>query len=187
MTHKIDWSLQWSQHGHNFFNGQVHIACGEKEIALIPGPGFGDFSHPTTRLVLQMMQPYIQNKTILDVGCGSGVLAIGACAFGAKSAHGIDIDLEAIEHANENAKANGFEEICTFSKKAKNADILLMNMIRTEQQIAYRGFKTTFAITSGILKEERELYLALTDSWGWKLVSEREEDGWLGFVFNCGL
>jgi ribosomal protein L11 methyltransferase len=183
MKNKVDWSLQWSQHGHNFFNGRVHIACGEKEIALIPGPGFGDFSHPTTRLVLHLMQPYVPNKTVLDVGCGSGVLAIGALAFGAKRAHGIDIDPEAIEHAKENAKANHFEKICTFSTKAVQADILLMNMIRSEQEIAYKGFKTAFSITSGILSEERELYLALTTKWGWKLVSEKEEEGWLGFVF----
>lgn len=186
MKNKVNWHEQWALHGHNFSNGRVHIACGEKEITLIPGPGFGDFSHPTTRLVVEMMQPYVAGKTVLDIGSGSGVLSIGACAFGAQCAHGIDIDQAAIAHATENAKANGFVQICTFSQKAKKSDILLMNMIRSEQEVAYKGYKVHRAFTSGILVEERELYLARTTAWGWQLEEEKELEGWLGFHFKCG-
>ena len=185
MKNQIDWHKQWELHGHNFKDGLVHIEYANKPFTLTPGPGFGDFSHPTTRLVLQMMQPYVAGKRVLDVGCGSGVLSIGACAFGAKTVHGIDIDPDAIEHAKQNAHINGFEKISSFSFDAKPAEILLMNMIRSEQQIAYKSFEIDQAFTSGILAEGLEEYITLTKTWGWQLIDMQNESGWLGFHFMC--
>ena len=181
----IDWEKQWALHGANFSNGLVHIELplNDAILRLKPGPGFGDFSHPTTRLVLRMMTSHVLGE---DIGSGSGILSLAASSLGAKSVHGIEIDPEAVAHAQENAQLNGL--FCTFSLphriKLPKKPILLMNMIRSEQRLAYPGFSIHKAFTSGILREEREKYLEMTASWGWKLEGEEEEEGWLGFYFS---
>lgn len=189
----IDWKAQWEAHAPNYHDGLVHINVGGKTVLLKPGPGFGDLSHATTNLVLDLMKGRVQGKNVLDLGCGSGVLALCAAAQGANSVVGIDIDPAAIEHAKENAKLNGFEDKTHFCLVRYLADIpeesiLLMNMISTEQQLAWCSlvrFQTRFTtmIASGILLEERTSYLDLIRQWGWELQSEKERDGWLGFVF----
>ena len=101
------WEKQWELFAPNFKNGKAHIdltpyGCPEI-LQLYPGPGFGDLSHPTTRIVLELMQPYIQNHAVLDIGCGSGILSLAAAAMGASEVYGYDIDPEAVEHAKKNA------------------------------------------------------------------------------------
>src|SRR5262245_11197679 len=156
----IDWEQQWALHGHNFSNGLVHIdfeAHGTK-IVLQPGAGFGDFSHPTTRLVLKMMAPYVSGNDVLDVGSGSGILSIAALGLGARRAFGSQIDKDAIAPAKKNCTLNGFAGCCHFSLPEEAAlpktPVLLMNMIRTEQKMAWEVLKTPTveaAFTSGIL------------------------------------
>lgn len=92
---------------------------GERVITLQPGAAFGTGSHPTTRLSLRGIE-YLACRTgfpgasrparVLDIGTGSGVLAIAAVRFGADSAVGLDIDPCAISEARENVRLNGLEE-----------------------------------------------------------------------------
>ncbi len=191
--YEIDWKDQWQHHAHGFRDGLAHINFKELgiekdgSIVLAPGPGFGDLSHPTTHLVLRMMSPYVFQKKVLDVGSGSGILSLAAARFGANSVFGIDIDEGAILHATQNAALNGLSKLCTFGKNVKKpSDIMLMNMIRSEQKVAYESLPSKrfeMAFTSGVLLQEREIYLTETASWGWKLVASEEQDGWLGFLF----
>ncbi len=193
---EINWNEQWANHAYGFKDGLAHICFNKlklpsnEKIVLAPGPGFGDFSHPTTRLVLCMMCEQVANKTVLDVGCGSGILSLAAARFGATSVFGIDVEDDAIAHAAHNANINNLSSICHFDKKAKSSgQILLMNMIRSEQKVAYTSLPVasqTFelAFTSGILKEERANYLKQTSEWGWKCIKERQQNGWLGFCFT---
>lgn len=77
-------------------------------LVLDPGAAFGTGSHPTTRLVLAWLEREVRGgETVLDYGCGSGILAIAALKLGAARAAGVDIDPLALEAARYNASANG--------------------------------------------------------------------------------
>ncbi|HEY9052484.1 MAG TPA: 50S ribosomal protein L11 methyltransferase [Gammaproteobacteria bacterium] len=76
-------------------------------LMLDPGLAFGTGTHPTTALCLQWLDSAdLDNKTVLDFGCGSGVLAIAALLLGAKHCDGVDIDPQALEATRDNAEAN---------------------------------------------------------------------------------
>lgn len=191
----LSWEDQWQSFAENFQDGKAHISLEsygfEKQIFLWPGEGFGDLSHPTTKLVLDLMHDKVHEKVVIDIGSGSGILSFCAIAFGAKKAIGIDIDDKAIEHAQKNAQLNNQTSKTIFSKKLpplrKTDHICLMNMILPEQ-IGFNPSKLSskahFWITSGILVEQKDTYLKHTQEWGWEKIQEKESDGWLGFVFK---
>jgi len=188
----IDWKEQWSLFAENFNEGKAHIDLspfgGEGTLLLTPGAGFGDLSHPTTYLMLEMMKGRMENEPVVDIGTGSGILALAALRLKATSAMGIDIDEKALAHAKENADLNGVE--AHFSKKLPShlpPSIFLMNMIFPEQKKVAPQKLNRFAkewIISGILQEERESYLKQAALWGWKLILEKSRDDWLGFIFQ---
>jgi len=85
---------------------------GAINIELDPGMAFGTGSHPTTRLCLEWLCETVQpGMSVLDFGCGSGILAIAAARLGASRAIGVDIDVRAVEAAQENAARNGVSDI----------------------------------------------------------------------------
>lgn len=197
----IDWEAQWAAHGQDFHDGFVHVELSslkpEAPILLLkPGPGFGDLSHPTTRLVLLLLSRHFHNQSVIDIGCGSGILSIAAAALGAAQVYGIDIDPEAITHSRQNANLNHVEMICSFGltedftwQATAEPALILMNMIQSEQQVAWESLpllhdQPAEYITSGIRVEDRDEYLALTSSWGWIVQDERTEEGWSAFWFK---
>lgn len=192
----IDWHSQWESFGHDFYDGVVHVDVAGKELLLEPGPGFGNLSHPTTRLMLKLMESRVKDKIVVDIGSGSGVLALAALKMGAKYAYGIDIDPEANEHAKRNAQLNGLN-LCEFTdpahfKLTQKADQLciLMNMIHSEQLQAWDSLESLHNlpaeyIVSGLLSEERDRYLHQLNLWGWKPLQELAEEGWLAIYCKC--
>lgn len=196
----IDWQTQWATYGHNFQEGYVNIDLTElgrsgPPLRLQPGSGFGDLSHPTTRLMLKMLTQYLHSQIVVDIGCGSGVLTLAAVAMGAPMAYGIDIDSQAIEHSYQNAILNQLESRCIFCKPSdliwhqqSQPVLILMNMIQTEQLIAWPSLtslhdQSAEMLTSGIRVGERLHYLEHMKTWGWSLKNEQEEMGWLVFHF----
>jgi ribosomal protein L11 methyltransferase len=86
---------------------------GEKVLELEPGRAFGTGLHETTRLVVRAIQKYaneVQGKLVIDVGCGSGILALSALVLGAERAIAIDNDPDVIDVTRENAARNGLAE-----------------------------------------------------------------------------
>ena len=102
-------------------------------VKLDPGLAFGTGSHATTKLCLTWLATHdLKNKIIIDYGTGSGILAIAAMKLGAKKVYAIDIDTQALQAVEENAKNNNVPiEICTPDKLTKNikADIILANIL----------------------------------------------------------
>ena len=192
----IDWEAQWTLHAKNYSDGHLHISLANgRLIKLKPGPGFGDLSHPTTELVLNLIfKQLIPHRPFIDVGCGSGILAICASALGAYPVWAIDRDPEALQHAKHNAEINEMDQMRFILPEElkivkKGLITLAMNMISSEQEIAWKNLPCIHngqILTSGILKEQKSDYLALTASWGWEVQEICEKEGWLGFKFLFG-
>ncbi|AKH64110.1 MULTISPECIES: 50S ribosomal protein L11 methyltransferase [Photorhabdus] len=112
-----DWEREWMDNFHPMRFGQRLWVCPSwrdvpdpdaVNVMLDPGLAFGTGTHPTTSLCLQWLDSLnLEGKTIIDFGCGSGILAIAALKLGAAHAIGIDIDPQAIQASRDNAKRNG--------------------------------------------------------------------------------
>ncbi len=107
----------------------------EHEIVIEPKMSFGTGHHATTRLMLQLMlKAGINKKEVLDMGCGTGILAIMAKKMGASKVTGIDIDEWAVENTVENAEKNNVSGLTVYKGTAENIqgkfDIILANINR---------------------------------------------------------
>ena len=101
--------------------------AGEKVLELEPGRAFGTGLHETTRLVARAIRAHaseVQGKLVIDVGCGSGILALAALALGAAKAVAIDNDPEAIDVTRENAARNALTDRC----EASTTDIAALDL-----------------------------------------------------------
>ncbi|WP_033570483.1 50S ribosomal protein L11 methyltransferase [Dickeya undicola] len=115
-----DWEREWMENFHPMQFGKRLWICpswrdvpdpNAVNVMLDPGLAFGTGTHPTTSLCLQWLDGLdLNGKTIIDFGCGSGILAIAALKLGAAHAIGIDIDPQAIQASRDNAQRNGVSE-----------------------------------------------------------------------------
>lgn len=168
----IDWEEQWATFAPGFKNGILQVPIGNTTISLCAGGGFGDLSHPTTKLMLQMIPEYVAGKTVVDIGCGSGILSVAAMKLGAKKVYALDISNDALEHTQKNAQRNHVSVKTSKLLETIPEDnlLILMNMISSEQEIAWQmnqclHQKKFLLITSGILEEQDSSYKKLLDSW----------------------
>lgn len=112
-----DWSRSWMDRYEPLIYGNRLCVCPswltppaeiDTVIELDPGQAFGTGTHETTSLCLEaLLELNLQGKTVLDYGCGSGILAIAALKLGAEQAWAVDIDPQALNSARENARQNG--------------------------------------------------------------------------------
>lgn len=105
-------------------------------VVLDPGLAFGTGTHPTTALCLEWLDGQdLAGKTVIDYGCGSGVLAVAALKLGAAKAYGVDIDPQALTASDENARKNGVEDRLALGYPrelaAVRADVLVANILAT--------------------------------------------------------
>lgn len=144
---------------------------GEKVLELEPGRAFGTGLHETTRLVAQALERHrgeIAGATILDVGCGSGILALVAIALGAHSAVAIDTDPEAIDVTRENAARNGVGidasttplESCTTIAPVVLANIEARVLVPMAKELAAHVAPGGLLVLSGILVGQRDEVVA---------------------------
>ncbi|OBX02378.1 ribosomal protein L11 methyltransferase [Gallibacterium genomosp. 3] len=139
-----DWEREWMDNFHPLKFGQRLWICPSwreipdptaVNVMLDPGLAFGTGTHPTTALCLEWLDSLdLQDKTVIDFGCGSGILAIAALKLGAKQAIGIDIDPQAIQASRENAKRNGVEDrlqlyLSADTPQDLTADVVVANIL----------------------------------------------------------
>lgn len=138
-----DWEREWMENFHPMqFGSRLWICPSWRDVPdptavnvmLDPGLAFGTGTHPTTSLCLQWLDASdVQDKLVVDFGCGSGILGIAALKLGASHVHGIDIDPQALLASNDNATRNQVQERLTVYLPAEQpqlqADFVLANIL----------------------------------------------------------
>lgn len=155
-------------------------------IALDPGLAFGTGSHPTTRLCLRWLDNNLQGgESVLDYGCGSGILAIAALKLGAASAVGVDVDAQAVAASRDNAIANRVENVVFFlpdNAPQGRYDVVVANILTNPLRLlaplladaAKQGGKI---VLSGILEAQAQDVMNIYQQW-FDLNAPIFEDGW---------
>jgi len=146
--------------------GQEQHEPGTVCLILDPGLAFGTGTHPTTALCLEWLASHdLTGKTVIDYGCGSGILAVAAVLLGAKEAHAVDIDPQAITATQDNAIKNSVqnkircylpEQFSAFEADIVLANILAKPLIEMSTQISSLVAQGGDLVLSGILEEQAE-------------------------------
>ena len=166
------------------------IEEGDKVIEIDPGMAFGTGTHETTGMCVELVEKYITpGVTAIDVGTGTGILAIAAAHMGAKDVLAIDIDRVAVRVAEENAKINGFGGLirCKAGDLLENvdeqadvvianiiADVIIMMAAPVRKHIKEGGR----FICSGISSERKQDVLDELDRAGYTVLDVYERGGW---------
>lgn len=198
-----DWLNNWRQYFHPTPIGEKLLIRptwrdnydpGERIVLNIdPGLAFGTGNHETTRLCLETLEKYIHGgEKMLDVGCGSGILAIAGLLLGAKEALGVDIDQMAVKTAEENAQMNGvadrFNVVCgnLTDKVSGKYDVIAANIVADAIIMLSSGVKNfmdenTVYIMSGIIDTRRDDVVNAIKN-DFEIVEEIADNGWVCLV-----
>ena len=197
-----DWQNAWKQYYHAMDIGRrLAIVPGWEEydtdrtvITMDPGMAFGTGTHETTSLCLETLDELVQGgERMLDIGTGSGILAIAALKLGAKEAEGVDIDPMCVRTAGENAQRNGVAERLTvlvgdLSDKASGVyDIITANIVAAAILSLAPAVPALMApgakfIASGIIDERRDEVLDGLKAAGLRPVQVKEKRGWVCII-----
>ena len=185
-------------------------------IKIDPGMAFGTGTHPTTQLCLELMEKYFDRRpqttdhglsiargpsSVIDVGCGSGILSIAALKLGAKSVLGVDIDAGSIVNARENANSNqvgeelilevgSVQEILDGQFTFRQAPLVLANILAP---VIVRLFGAGLAdlleengaiILSGILQEQAQSVIDAAQAKGLKTSERKQMGDWVAFTMS---
>jgi ribosomal protein L11 methyltransferase len=160
-------------------------AQAQQIIRLDPGLAFGTGTHPTTRMCLRWIARHgVQDQRVLDYGCGSGILAIGAAKYGARSIDAVDIDEAAVTSTVLNAEANHVSLVAGLPEKAQGLyQAVLANILATPLKVLapllcahVEGGGTL--VLAGILERQADELKAAYAPWVQLDVSDAE-DGWI--------
>ena len=207
-----DWATSWQKYYRPIPVGQrVYIVPewmrgqpvpeGRVPLYLNPGLTFGTGSHPTTQLCLELLEEVISGgEQALDLGCGSGILAIAALRLGAESLIGVDIDPKAVDVAYENAAMNGIgpdrltvlagnvlgdKKLAARLNPGKNK-VVLANIV-ADVIIPLSAVAGEFLtedgvfLTSGIIDTRADEVAAAIESNGFTVTRRLERSGWCAF------
>ena len=195
-----EWATAWKDYYHPTRIGRRLVVCptwedyapeeGELVMRLDPGMAFGTGTHETTRLCLAMLEKYVTpGCKMLDIGCGSGVLSIGAVLLGASEAVGVDIDATAVRVAAENAAMNRVEDktryLCgdltdkvTGVYQVVCANIVADVIIRLAPQVGAFMAENAVLLVSGIIDSRQEEVAQALEQEGFSILESAEEKGW---------
>ena len=164
-----------------------------KILNIDPGAAFGTGTHATTSLCLELLEKYTNGGTMLDIGCGSGILAIAAALLGAEKAIGVDIDEVSVRVAKENAGLNKVEDVSEFivgdltDKISGKFNIVCANIVADVIKSLCETVKNfmlqdSIFICSGIIDiRANEVEEALIKN-GFNIIEHKIKDNWHSFA-----
>ncbi len=201
-----DWNAQWEASLQPIEAGPFVVAPSWTEIPpelasrtvlrIDPKMAFGTGYHETTRLVLQLLADVVpRDGRVLDVGTGTGVLALAALHLGARSAIGVDIDPWSVANGTDNAALNGHADAFEVREGSLEAvpesdfDLVVANIISSILEpmlpgLVERAMGRAPVVLSGLLATEREHVVDVMAALGLALESEGSENEWWGGVFR---
>lgn len=209
---QVEWENAWKEHYHVLRVGSRFVIKpswreynpqpGDVVIELDPGMAFGTGLHPTTQMCLQVIEQHMPTGArVIDLGTGSGILAIAAAKLGAASALAVDIDPVAVEAARENAARNHVDGIVrieagsldTARTHAHPFDFALVNILsKIIIQLCDAGLSEIIspagvvAFAGLIDTQEDEVRKALARA-GFKIIDRAQDKDWVGLVCRSGL
>ncbi len=197
-----DWADSWKQYYKPIKTGKKIVIVpvwekyepkdGEITVLMDPGMAFGTGTHETTRLCASLLEKYVKpGDRMLDVGCGSGILAICAAKLGAAECFACDIDPVSVRIAKENAELNGTPNVvCEESDLLKSvvapdggfdvctANIVADVIIRLAPDVGEYLAEDGVLIVSGIIVERRDEVVAALKGEGFEIIDDATENGW---------
>ena len=204
-----DWARAWRKHFTIQHVGKRVVVCptwlayqpqdSEIVISLDPGMAFGTGVHPTTRMCLEALDGLVEKgMRVMDVGTGSGILAIGAAKLGAVKVTALDVDPVAVEVARENVAANSVGEIVevaegTLWHDSANPDprwdvvvanITVNPIVGLAPHIVNSLSKNGVAVLSGLLEDQGTAVEEAFEAKGASIKSRAIRDDWLALVFS---
>ncbi len=215
-TEDVDWINNWKQYFHQFYIDDILVIPSwedvkaqdtEKTVLHIdPGTAFGTGMHETTQLCIRQLRKYVTPETeLLDVGTGSGILAILSLMFGARCAVGTDLDICAVDAVAANCEANGIDP--------GKFRLLIGNVITDKEirdQVGYGCYDIVVAniladvlvpltpvaakllkpggiyITSGIIDDKEETVTDAVKKAGFEIVEVTRQGEWVGVTARMG-
>jgi ribosomal protein L11 methyltransferase len=171
-------------------------------VKIDPSMAFGTGTHPSTQLCMELLEGNVQTgANVIDLGCGSGILAIGAVKLGAKRVLAVDIDAAAIKSTKENGQANevldrietglgSVQEIRDGQFSIRNAQLVLANILAP---VIIRLFEGGLAeliqpggkiVLSGILDEQAQGVIAAAEAQGLQFEEQRQSADWVAIVLQ---
>ncbi|PKM89717.1 MAG: 50S ribosomal protein L11 methyltransferase [Firmicutes bacterium HGW-Firmicutes-12] len=201
-----DWANSWKVHFKPLKIGnkivirptwEPYTAVGEEIVLdLDPGMAFGTGSHASTSLCIRYLEKYIKpDMLVLDVGTGTGILAMCAARLGAKEVLAVDYDPVAVRVAQENIGLNGLSNVVKTAQHdllkgvELKADLLVANIIadvilkllpQAEKCLQKRGI----LIASGIIGERKDEIIEAAVRFNYQLLEEKDEEDWTALVFQ---
>jgi len=199
-----DWNQQWAESVKPLRVGRrivirpswepADLQPGDIEIILDPKQAFGTGHHATTRMLLEWLEDLVHGgESVLDVGAGSGILAMAALRLGAASALGVECDPVAVDCARDYAAENGFETNLEFRcgtleevdrQGELRPDLVLANLDRRtllllcDELARYVSHGARLLLSGILLEQEQEIVDAFSKA-GTTLFQRREQEGWV--------
>lgn len=198
-----NWNKEWESNFHPIeVEDKVYIratfhdpapAHFAHEILIVPKMSFGTGHHETTaQMIALQLEIDHKGKSVLDVGTGTGILAIMAKQLGAAEVHSFDIDEWSVENGRENYELNGVPEISIVQgtiqdEKVKVYDLVLANINRNillDEIPLYAKFTSDYLLVSGFYEHDVEDIAAMALEQGFKKVKQISKNNWAAVVFR---
>ncbi len=201
-----DWNENWKKYFHVSEIGEKLVIVpsweeyenkqGRVVLNIDPGAAFGTGTHATTSLCLTLLEKHINSGVkMLDIGTGSGILAIASTLLGAQIAIGVDIDAQSVKTAKENAEINNVQDKCEFivgdlaDKISGKFNVICANIvadviIKLFDNVADFMEDDAVLIISGIIDLRKDDVLNSALAHGFKIVEENYKDNWCAFTLK---